>query len=673
MYEPKPLQEDALAQFEAFFSGKNPGKTEFGLTPKEYISKQRTRAIAVLPCGTGKTLLEYWASVQQMDDLVVVFSPSQPLLSQSSRVWETQSKDENRSIRFLNIASEANVHGEITTDVDKICSFLNTKDKKIICCTYQSSQTLLEAFNKSGQKSLGVAVFDEGHRLVSKSETDKAFRNVLGFPFDKFITMTATLRDTELCDGTKFNWKLTELGEVVFAMSLSEAVSLGLLTPAEIIPVALACEDPKELLDLAAEHATAISTILDTNPEIRKLVVYHRTVEESKLFTEVLKKLNPGLSVGHVDGYPESKEASAKAYMEFQLLDRNQQRGVISNSRYFTEGIDVPDIDSVYFAVSKASYVDLTQCSGRAMRLYEGKDKCYIYVPMHNSESSIEASAKTLTKLDNILNSKEIVVSQTSYTLASTTRIFDMKSKQYISGVDNILAALPRLRKLKEERPIFEDVAKALISLEKYLGNNPFDFLTIGSNTIQHHTTTQRYSAVVKFGPILLAKSENPEYCLTISKLPKNLNQFVVLYADELKISAKTFLDGGFRRIGAESHPDVRNKLISMHSKIATTCHESAMFKAWLRNASSTEEAISRGSSWLQGEASNYFNDSPITSVEFKAILQSKEFQELNLLQKYQLFTGIGETNFQVSLAKNFASEENIDNGKRERRLRNIR
>ena len=62
--------------------------------------------------------------------------------------------------------------------------------------------------------------------------------------------------------------------------------------------------------------------------------------------------------------------------------------GVLSNARCLTEGVDIPDIDAVYFCDPKSSTVDIVQAIGRALRKPRNKitkETGYIILPLYYS------------------------------------------------------------------------------------------------------------------------------------------------------------------------------------------------------------------------------------------------------------------------------------------------
>ena len=73
------------------------------------------------------------------------------------------------------------------------------------------------------------------------------------------------------------------------------------------------------------------------------------------------------------------------------------ERGVLSNARCLSEGVDVPSLDGVAFIDPRSSQVDIIQAVGRAIRLSPDKKAGTIVLPVfiaagENAEDTIEAS-----------------------------------------------------------------------------------------------------------------------------------------------------------------------------------------------------------------------------------------------------------------------------------------
>ena len=55
---------------------------------------------------------------------------------------------------------------------------------------------------------------------------------------------------------------------------------------------------------------------------------------------------------------------------------------VLSNVKFLTEGIDVPNLDAIIFFAPKQSQIDIVQAVGRIMRKYKDKEYGYIILPV---------------------------------------------------------------------------------------------------------------------------------------------------------------------------------------------------------------------------------------------------------------------------------------------------
>ena len=60
-----------------------------------------------------------------------------------------------------------------------------------------------------------------------------------------------------------------------------------------------------------------------------------------------------------------------------EMLSFEEEKGLMTNARCVTEGVDLPAIDCVCFTDPKRSKVDIVQAAGRALRLSKGKKYGY--------------------------------------------------------------------------------------------------------------------------------------------------------------------------------------------------------------------------------------------------------------------------------------------------------
>ena len=121
-----------------------------------------------------------------------------------------------------------------------------------------------------------------------------------------------------------------------------------------------------------------------------------------------VREANPGrkflsIDVDHVDGTTRAVARSeALSALERQSRDTTgpPRCRVISNAQLFTEGVDVPALDSVVFLEPRRSPVQVTQAVGRAMRRAEGKDFGYVVIPVIVPEGSEMTDGEVLDSSD---------------------------------------------------------------------------------------------------------------------------------------------------------------------------------------------------------------------------------------------------------------------------------
>ena len=73
---------------------------------------------------------------------------------------------------------------------------------------------------------------------------------------------------------------------------------------------------------------------------------------------------------------------------EFAAVDR----GLISNARCLTEGVDTPEVDMVAFLSPKKSLIDVAQAVGRCSRTSPetGKEHGYVLIPLFVEQAAGE-------------------------------------------------------------------------------------------------------------------------------------------------------------------------------------------------------------------------------------------------------------------------------------------
>ncbi len=396
--------------------------------------KETDRTTAVMACGTGKTLVALWAAEAQAPKSVLVLVPSLALLSQTLPDWCKQTSWGER-FRYLCVCSDASVDREaqqdgytfkkedlefsVTTDPKVVKGFLadNKDGVNVIFSTYQSAEVVAEGLK--GQ-TVDLGIFDEAHKTTGDKEGLFAFglsdKNIR---IKKRLFLTATPRHYKLNKRDKDgDFQVVSMsdeaiyGKVSYRLPFSTAVAAGIIVPYKvIISVSLNTEVDAELLRRGSTRvrrdeiqAKWVANQIALKRAIEKtgaskIITFHSRVnlaedfagDDARGFKEHVK----GFDVFHVNG--SQNAADRKALLEgFKAAPK----GLITNARCLTEGVDVPAVDMVAFVDPRKSKIDIAQAAGRAMRQSKATNKKlgYIVVPLFIEQKKGETEAEAFTR-----------------------------------------------------------------------------------------------------------------------------------------------------------------------------------------------------------------------------------------------------------------------------------
>ena len=392
------------------------------------------RTTAVMACGTGKTLVALWAAEAQEPRTVLVLVPSLALLSQTLPDWCKQTSWGER-FRYLCVCSDASVDRSakedeyalkqsdiefpVTTDPKLVKGFLdsNKAGVNVIFSTYQSAEVV--AAGLKGQ-TVDLGIFDEAHKTTGDKKGLFAFglsdKNIR---IKKRLFLTATPRHYKLNKRDKGgDFQVVSMndetvyGKVSYRLPFSTAVAAGIIVPYKvIISVSLNKEVDAELLRRGSTRvrrdeiqAKWVANQIALKRAIEKtgatkIITFHSRVNLAEDFagndTRGFKEHVKGFEVFHVNG--RQNAADRKALLEgFKAAPK----GLITNARCLTEGVDVPAVDMVAFIDPRKSKIDIAQAAGRAMRQSKATNKKlgYIVVPLFIEQKKGETEAEAFTR-----------------------------------------------------------------------------------------------------------------------------------------------------------------------------------------------------------------------------------------------------------------------------------
>jgi superfamily II DNA or RNA helicase len=428
---PRPHQKEAISKTISYFKSNERGKM-------------------IMPCGTGKSLTAFWIAKKMKPKSILIAVPSLALLQQTLKVWTREFLLNNIEPDWLCVCSDDTVKEEqddfvtfsadlgikVDTDPRVIRNFLRKKTKKlkIVFTTYQSGRAT--AIGSKGFK-YDLGIMDEAHKTVGSGKKPMAhLLQQKNIKINKRLFMTATER---LFRGDSDEYMSMDdprdYGNLIYELSFKEAINskppiisdykiitFGITTP-EIEKIAednKYLEVKKDLKDITArELATAIALRKAIKKlKIKNAISFHRSIKRAENFRkqqDLISKIYPTygkLKTFHVRGdMPTSDRA-------LEMLSFEEEKGLMTNARCLTEGVDLPAIDCVCFTDPKRSKVDIVQAAGRALRLAKGKKFGYILIPIFIPDGMDFDEAAEAQGFDD--------VSTTVRALATTDkRIFD--------------------------------------------------------------------------------------------------------------------------------------------------------------------------------------------------------------------------------------------------------
>jgi superfamily II DNA or RNA helicase len=398
--------------------------------------KSHPRGQLIRACGTGKTLIGLRVAEAMKSQRTLVLVPSLSLVSQILSDW---AKDGLRPFRFLPVCSDETIGGEdhlvshvselgvpATTDSAEIAEFMRGSGTRVIFSTYQSTPTVALAFKRHKLKPFDLVIADEAHRCAGVN--DGAFATVLdsrAIHARRRLFMTATPRIASEASKSRADSMGLELvsmdnhkvfGPVFHELKFSEAIRLKLLTDyrVEIIGV----DDP--LYRRYAEQGMFVTldgkTITDARTlashiavakaikkyDLRRIITFHGRVARAREFAEQFPQFicwMPKTDIPSGQIWTELISGDMASNKRDAILDRLREvqppaRGIVTNARCLSEGIDVRALDGVAFIDPKESQVDIIQAVGRAIRKAERKRHGIIILPVYISSG--EDEGKTL-------------------------------------------------------------------------------------------------------------------------------------------------------------------------------------------------------------------------------------------------------------------------------------
>jgi superfamily II DNA or RNA helicase len=403
------------------------------------------RGQLIMACGTGKTLVGAFLAERMEVRSVLVLVPSLSLLGQTLREWatamdfdylavcsdETVTKDEQDAV----VASTSELGIPVTTNAERIARFLRRRGEatKVIFSTYQSSPQIAAA-QVLRVPNFDLVIADEAHRCAGPQAG--VFATVLDstkIKARKRLFMTATPRyftGRVKREASEADWEVASMdevakfGPVLHRLTFGQAIEQELLSEYRVVVVGVT---DAEALDLASRGAFVThdgQAVTDARTlarqigllramakhDLRRVVTFHSRIEYATRFASSLPVTSAWLSVrrrpsgdlwaDHVSGQMTAGERDAR--LRRLSAVGSSERGVLTNARCLTEGVDVPTLDGVAFIDPRRSQVDVVQAVGRAIRRAENKSVGTVVIPLFVDEDADPESVLESSEFERV-------------------------------------------------------------------------------------------------------------------------------------------------------------------------------------------------------------------------------------------------------------------------------
>lgn len=384
------------------------------------------RGQLVMACGTGKTFVALWVKERIAAQRTLVLVPSIGLISQILREWTFASR---APFQVLCVCSDQtvgkgsedeaihSVHDlafPVTSSVGEVKEFLAGDGDRVVFSTYQSSPVVAQA-----QVDLAIPVFDlvvadEAHRCAGNVGSDFAtvldanqirshkrlFATATPRTYTKHVTKRAEERGVEIVGMDDHE----TFGGVMYALPFGEAIKRNLLTDYRVVIIGV--DDPTIAAWIIDRELVRTRTGIETDSEtlaaqigvlkaikdydIKRMITFHGRVKRAEAFAYDMHDVREWIGREHGPSGDLHTDFVSGAMPSFQRkvkLDRLKQlgsgeRGILSNARCLSEGVDVPSLDGVAFVDPRSSQVDIIQAVGRAIRLSPDKKAGTIVLPI---------------------------------------------------------------------------------------------------------------------------------------------------------------------------------------------------------------------------------------------------------------------------------------------------
>ncbi len=385
---------------------------------KHYYTDDNDKGIISACCGFGKTRLCYEIikkCINKGNTRFIIVTSRIKLLSAAIDDMEQWSKIENIKINICRVGGGYgnDKSAKQLIDSDDVYTFFESKPNeiKLIVTTYHSSKKILDGLKDKEEVQPDLIIYDEAHNTTGDNE--KFHQNLIKLVSEKKLFMTATplsLQFKEINNILATNYfneiiysmnKKNVYGDIFYQYTFVDGIKDNIIVDFKCITLggdinkdevekfkkelSKKTKDEKDKIFFNASAKFLLQAI--EKYELKHTLVFLPCQSKVYIFKKMIEKHKKDCVTGiHVYSIVDGDSQKNRINSEKEFIKDGDPRILLSVGIY-NEGVDIPCIDSVFFAQERTSPTTIIQNIGRCVRNYKnnGFEKKIAYVILPNT------------------------------------------------------------------------------------------------------------------------------------------------------------------------------------------------------------------------------------------------------------------------------------------------
>jgi len=364
-YKLYEYQKKAVVLFDKYYNGTNRQINNKNGSDDKNIHTNN-KAILVMPCGTGKTIMSCHISISY--NVVVLITPLKQYAEQN--IDKYRMYDPTRKSLLIDTDG--------TREIKIIKMFIKNNDRILLSVTYKSCDVI----NRLNLNNPFI-IIDEFHNLSRNNvyNEDDEINKIINSD-NKILYMSATPRIYELEDDDD-DYIESMFGTTVYKMEYKEAIEKGYICDYEVIMPGIS-ESKNNIDEISMELCNKSNIKLNEDNSLfqkccylyecikrygcMKCILYFRNIREIKEFMEMFNMMNKYYKYDYVMDDVNHNNCKKIRTKKLNKFNRTSKMYFMCSVGILDEAIDIPTCDTIYITYECTSPVRCVQRISRCLR-----------------------------------------------------------------------------------------------------------------------------------------------------------------------------------------------------------------------------------------------------------------------------------------------------------------